>query len=322
MRTSFHHRPSSNPFDDPFLFVRMTGERRAMLFDLGSFYGISQTDILKLSDVFVTHTHIDHFIGFDHLLRTLLKRDKPLNIYGPANIIDCVEGKLRGYAWNLIKEYPFNIEAFAIDSGTIRHASFRSENEFRRMEREERPFDGMIVDETGFTIKASILDHDTPSIAYAIEEDYHINIDKARLDEIGHPVGPWLAELKKSIRNGEDGTVFRVGDKNVSADDLKDIIIITKGQKISYVMDSSPTEDNFNKIVDLVRDSDVLYCEAYFLHEDLDRARQRHHMTARLAGEMALKAGVREMVALHFSPKYSTTPNAPKEEALRAFRGD
>ena len=67
---------------------------------------LSQGDIQKLTDVFVTHMHIDHFIGFDLILRSLLRRERPLRVFGPPGITGCVEGKLAGYSWNLIHEYP------------------------------------------------------------------------------------------------------------------------------------------------------------------------------------------------------------------------
>ena len=104
MKPTFHHRLVNNFFEDPCVYVRVLREKRAFLFDLGDISRLSPSDIQKISDVFVTHTHIDHFIGFDILLRALLRRESPLRIFGPANIIGCVEGKLKGYTWNLIKE--------------------------------------------------------------------------------------------------------------------------------------------------------------------------------------------------------------------------
>ena len=117
MRPSFVHHLINGPFEDPALFVRIPGERRALLFDIGDISRLSPGDLQKITDVFVTHTHIDHFIGFDLLLRAVLHREAPLRIYGPANIIECVQGKLKGYTWNLIQDYPLKLDVFCIDRG-------------------------------------------------------------------------------------------------------------------------------------------------------------------------------------------------------------
>jgi len=93
----------------------------------------------------------------------------------------------------------------------------------------------------------------------------------------------------------------------------------TDGQKLSYVMDAEPTEENVEKIIGLARDSSTLYCEAYFMDEDMEMARQRHHLTAGLAGRIARRAGVKELVVTHFSPRYTTTERSPAQEAAEEF---
>src|SRR5688572_8946013 len=84
----------NGPFGDPALFLDFRFERRALLFDLGDIAALPAKKILRLSDVFVTHAHMDHFSGFDRLLRICLGRDTDLRLYGPPGIIDKVEHKL------------------------------------------------------------------------------------------------------------------------------------------------------------------------------------------------------------------------------------
>ncbi len=321
MKPTFLHRLVNGPFEDPSLFVRLMREKRAILFDIGNISGLSPGDLQKITDVFVSHTHIDHFIGFDMLVRALLRREIPLRVYGPSNIADCVEGKLKGYAWNLIKEYPLKIDVYCVDGDRTISSSFYAENSFRRTENCSTEFNGILLKESPFTVKALLLEHQIPCLAFSIEEEFHINIDKALLNERGLPVGPWLSELKKAIREQRPGeTEVAILDMTYTLKELRDIAKMTKGQKISYVTDVSLTDENTGKIIEFVRSSDTLYCEAYFLDKDLNRALQRFHLTAKTTGRIAREAGVNHLVAMHFSPKYRNQAEAPAEEALKEFR--
>lgn len=320
MKPSFHHRLINKQFDDPCLYVRMMRERRAFLFDAGFIGNLDQGDIQKITDVFVTHMHIDHFIGFDTLLRALLRRKTPLRVHGPEDIIECIEGKLKGYAWNLIKEYPFRIEAFSISKTEIRHSGFYSENCFTRTDRGSLPFEGYALKEPHIRVRAAFFSHGIPCLGFSIEEESHINIDKAKLNRMGLPIGPWLTIFKKMLREKTDmDSKLHVHDKEFRLGELIDIAAITKGQKVSYIMDISPEPENIGKAIELAKDSDSLYCEAYFLHKDIGRAFERNHITAKIAGEIARKAGVKKIIITHFSPKYIENPGEIEEEAMGAF---
>ncbi|MCX8044013.1 MAG: MBL fold metallo-hydrolase, partial [Desulfobacterota bacterium] len=131
MSLLFQHELVNHPFGDPALYVRLSGEKKALLFDLGDISVLHPGKLFKVSHVFVTHTHIDHFIGFDHLLRLNLARNKTLRIYGPSGIIKNVKGKLKGYTWNLVDTYPFIIEVFEIRTSKILGMQFVCKSKFK-----------------------------------------------------------------------------------------------------------------------------------------------------------------------------------------------
>jgi ribonuclease Z len=95
----------------------------------------------------------------------------------------------------------------------------------------------------------------------------------------------------------------------------KEIMKITAGRKIAYVVDCSFTDANIEKIVRLAKDADILFIEATFLEADAALAKARHHLTARQAGMIARL----RIVTLHHSPRYKEAGHRLAEEARDAF---
>jgi len=320
MKPSFHARLINSPFEDPGLYIRIIREGRALMFDLGFTTHLSSRDILKTSDIFVTHMHIDHFIGFDNVLRTCLKKETPLRLYGPRGFIDCIEGKLKSYTWNLIKDYPLELDIFEIDDSSIRNAVFRAANSLKREDITTTPFNSVLLRGSFFRVSTTVLDHQIPCLAFSLEEDYHINIDKDKLNRMNLPVGPWLGELKTAIRENRSDETFSVNGETLTFTELRHIANITKGQKISYVVDVLGSSENIKKIIHLAQDSDVLYIETFFSDKDNNRARNRYHLTAKEAGRIAREAGAGRLEAIHFSPRYTDEPESLIREAEQEFK--
>lgn len=325
MPKTFQPRLVNGPFEDPSLYLLFGFHRRAFLFDLGANLSLAAKDLLKVSDVFVSHTHLDHFIGFDHLLRICLHRPRPLRLFGPSGIADNVEGKLRGYTWNLTEDYPFAIEVWEVEPDRKSSFWFRADRQFRREEVRQESFNGILLEEEEFFVSTAILDHRIPSLAFAVEEREKIQIRRERLEALGAEPGPWLKTLKRLIRAGaEDPTKMWVpsegGGRFMTLGELKkELVLISRGEKVSYVVDALFSPENLSRIVSLVKGSDLLFCEASFLEKDKEQADLRYHLTARQAGEIARRAGVEELHVFHFSPRYALRSQELVREALEEF---
>src|SRR5579885_444330 len=220
----------NGPFGDPALYVDLVFERRALLFDLGDLSPLAARKLLRISDVFVTHRHMDHFAGFDHLLRYLIGREKAVRIYGSPGLIDAVEHKLRAYTWNLVEGYEGNLvfDAKEIDSdGRLTSAQFSGRNQFARAAKESRK------------CKAGLL----------LEEPAQINIWRNKVEAMGLAIGPWLRFFKEAVlRGAPDSSPIGVAWRTPAADKpsalplgllKKEIMKATSGRKIAYAVDCS-----------------------------------------------------------------------------------
>lgn len=322
-------------FGDPALYVEFLFDKRALLFDLGDLHALGPRKILRLSDIFVSHAHIDHFIGFDQVLRVLLGRDKQLRLFGPTGFIDRAAHKLGGYTWNLIDRYASDLvfTVMEVRSETeARTAQFRFSRAFRReAEHDLRLHEGLIFDDGAFKLRAALLDHRVPCLGFAVEEHAHVNVWKNRLDDLGLPTGPWLRELKQAVLRGEpDDTSFRVWwreagknrEKHFPLGQLKrEVLEIVPGQKIGYVVDAAYSEANREKIIELVRHADTLFIEAAFARDEAERAMERYHLTTEQAGRLGRLADVRRLEPFHFSPRYAGQEDRLRREVELAFQG-
>jgi ribonuclease Z len=338
MNPSFSSFLVNDVFGDPGVYVDIRWSKRALLFDLGHNDGLGATRLLHANDIFISHTHMDHFIGFDAVLRVALGRGKTVRLFGPPGLIHNVQGKLQGYTWNLVDGYPLTLDIQEFHPQEIRRTLFRATDFFRPEEQPSLPLAPepatgrfTVLSDPMFTVRTVSLNHRIPSFAYSLEEQFHINVNKQKLHEANLPVGSWLKDVKQYIWQGQPDE-FRFTatlydehhreERELILGEIKErFCTISRGQKIAYVVDARYDEENETKIIALAHGADLLYCESPYLDVDAENARNRYHLTARQAGLMARKAQVRNLVVFHFSPRYTGQGEALQREAMEAFQG-
>jgi ribonuclease Z len=330
MRPFWHPHLVNGRFGDPALYVEGIFERQAVLFDLGDIHALPSRKIIRIKQIFISHTHIDHFIGFDQLLRVLVGRDATIHLFGPAGLVDSVSHKLQAYRWNLFRSYAAEL-AFVVTEIDSRYqartAQFRLKNQFVAEEAERYLVpDRACYRDSHITIYTAVLDHRTPCLGFAFEEAAHVNIWKNQLSALGLPVGPWLHALKTAvIENRCDDEIIRVPmpqsgrPRELKLGKLRQVFTVTDGQKIGYITDAAPTEDNRRAIIDLVKDADILFIEAPFAAADAALAAERAHLTTSLAGQIGRDAKVRRIEPFHFSSRYEGEAEAMLSEVANAF---
>jgi len=317
----------NDPFSDPGAYLDFRYGRRAILFDLGDVGPLSTRELLRVSHVFVSHTHVDHMAGFDRLFRLCLHRPSPLTLIGPPGFAAQVEHRIGGFTWNLLDENSVDFRLRAMDyDGTVltRAAEFRAREAFARRDVAPPEFpDGVAWSEDEFRIEAVALDHGIPSLAFALREVVQVNVWQGVLAEMDLSPGPWLNEAKRAVRLGlpDDHKVETPGGTGIHLGDLKGRALrIAPGQAVAYVTDAAPHRENRAKILALAHKADQLFIEAVFLERDRSLALAAHHLTAWEAGGIAREAGVRLMTPFHHSARYLSEPDALREEAFARFR--
>jgi ribonuclease Z len=328
VRTVFHPFLPNGPSGDPALWVDVPDEGHSLLLDLGDLRRIPHRKLLRVDRVVVTHTHMDHFIGFDHLLRLALGRTRELVVTGPAGFLRHVQGKIDAYVWKLIESYPVRLRAEELDGESVRAVLYTGVGGMRPEPLPSRRFTGAIHAERAYTMRVEIFDHGVPVLGVALCETEHLSVNKDRLIRMGLQPGPWLRELKQAMRRrlSEEEPIEAVTEEGGArifprGELAEQILFRTPGQKIGYLSDLRHTPANLQRALGLAHDADLLVCEAAFLHEDEPLARERYHLTARQAGELARAAGAKKLAPFHFSPRYQGRERELFDEAGNAFGG-
>lgn len=334
MRPLFEPALVNDVFGDPGLYVDFREERRALLFDFGDLSVLPPRKLLRISHIFVTHAHIDHFVGFDRWLRVVLGRKERVTLYGGPDFIAQVEHKLAAYTWNVVHRYDIALTIDAVEiepDGRARRASFCSRDRFRRVEGDAWNLHGdLLLAEESFRVRARFLDHDILCLAFALEESTHVNVWKNRLAEMGLPTGHWLHALKRTAKSGapDDAPIEvrwrdRDGEHVVTRrlGELRPALEFVPGRRLGYVTDIRYTEANLRTLDELLAGVDLLFIESVFLDSEAEHAARKNHLTAKQAGTIARRLGAKAVVPFHFSPRYEDRAAELHAQVQAAWRG-
>lgn len=299
----------NSPEQDPALLLELAGQPGSYLFDCGTLHNLTTRDLLRVRRVFVSHTHIDHFCGFDHLIRMQLFSAQPLEVYGPEGTGGRVGAKLAGYSWNLVSSSQYRVRVHELEGPST---EFVCRDGFA-----PQPIAAPteLTLEEGPTLSWAPVEHGVSCLAYALRWPARAAIDQPALAELGIPPGPWLQELKQK----SEGEIL-VGSEPRSVRELRARLVRERpGSSLAYVTDTLCSKAVMKSAIRLAADVDELWCEAAYLHEHGDKARENLHMTARQAARLAREAGVKRLYLFHQSRRYCGAYAAHLAEAREVF---
>ncbi|MES9936099.1 MAG: Clp1/GlmU family protein [Sedimenticola sp.] len=297
-------------FGDPLLHLRLRQQRRSLLFDLGEGARLPARIAHQVSDVFISHGHMDHICGFLWLLRSRIGEEAVCRLFGPPGLSVNIQGLIKGVLWDRIGDRGPRFEVVEYSGDRIQRFLFQAGIPGYEYLGEMSVERGALLSDPAFTVRAVTLDHGTPVLAFAYEPEPEINVRKHRLRDRKLEPGPWLNRLKDFIRAGRLSQVIELpGGQKESVEALaRDLVRIAPGSRLVYATDFADTPDNRSRVIGLSRGAHTLFCEATFMRRDEQQAIRTGHLTTRACGEIAQLADVQHLVPFHFSRRYEDDP--------------
>ncbi|MDK9557043.1 MBL fold metallo-hydrolase [Marinobacter sp. M216] len=304
---------------DPLLQLRLLHQSRSLLFDMGDSGRMALRSAHQVSDVFISHGHADHIGGFMWFMRSRIGHFPPCRLFGPPGLLGHITGMLQGVLWDRVEDrgprfvvhewHGDHLKRWKLDAGQGPPAP---------LEDLATP-DNVIYSEPEFRVRAAMLDHGTPVMAFSWEPFGKLNVRKNGVEGIDARPGPWLHDLKMAVlRSSPDKLISPGNGYTYRAGDLAEKLLIQNtGEPVVYATDFADTPENIKRMTDLARDAHTLFCESSFMLEDADQARRTGHLTTEATARIANAAGVRQLIAFHFSHRYARRRNQVYSELLR-----
>ncbi len=291
---------------DPLLQLRLLHEPRSLLFDLGDTGRMPLRSAHQVSDVFISHCHADHIGGFMWFLRSRIGHFPPCRLFGPPGLMQHITGMISGILWDRIEDRGPRFVIHEWHGDHLRRWKVTA-GDPAPTRLEDQPTPGNVLhSEPQFQVRAALLDHGTPVMAYAWEPFGKLQVRNDQLAAWGWHPGPWLHDLKMAVlRECPDELISPNPSETWRAEDLaRRLLIQAPGEKVVYGTDFAGSSDNIEKMLALAQGADTLFCEASFMVKDEDQARRTHHLTTMDCARIAEGAMVRQLVAFHFSHRY------------------
>ena len=250
----------------------LTIQNRHFLIDCGEGaqmqLGRFEIPIHKITDIFISHLHGDHYLGLTGLLFSmhLRKRQVDLHLYSPPGLNEIILLQLK---------YSKSVLNYKI----IFHVYNPEEKQ-------------VLIEDDVLTVETIPLVHKLACAGFLFEEkEKPRRIDKTKLGS------PLLLQHLVILKKGED--IFRE-DGSVLHRNKDFTLDPTPSYSYAYCSDTAFTE----KIVEQIKGVDLLYHEATFMEEEIGKAIETKHSTAKQAAEIARLSGAKKLLLGHFSARY------------------
>jgi ribonuclease Z len=230
----------------------------------------------KISFVWISHSHLDHYIGLANFLwcLDLISARVSIPVFGEEETIKDIENLVK-----LCKLRSVTAELHVIQEGVFRETDRLIWQSFR-------------------------LRHTVPTLGLILEEKPSRSFIPERAEELGIPAGPARAQLASGK------AVVLPDGRKIEPEQVLDSS--RPGRKVVYVSDT----EIFEGLIKFCRGADLLICESTYTAEDLQLAKKFKHMTTKDAASLARDAGTRQLLLTHVSPRENALDIEKEAKAL------
>lgn len=224
----------------------------------------------RIDHIVISHLHGDHYLGLVGLLSSmhLNGRKKPLKLVCPEPLKEIIELQLKYSDTEL---------------------QFPVEYVFTNAQQSE-----IVISNNDVVVETIPLDHRIACTGFLFREKKRLRkLLKEKIESLDISVAYYSILKKGGDYTDEKGKVYKNEDLTIDSAEPK---------TYAYCSDTMYNESYFAQIANAT----LLYHEATFLNDMLDRAIITHHTTALQAGEIALKTNAKKLLIGHFSARYKT----------------
>ena len=301
--------------EDISILVKLDNHPWNYLCECGDASDLTVKEVQNCKAIFISHTHIDHFVNFDSVIRHQIGIQRRVIICGPKGIAEQIQSRIKSYTWNLIEKGSiiYEIREYVSEGKLVIYEIEPPIWELKQIKETES---NIIFEDKSFEVSAILLDHKIPTLAYKFKERDTTKID---IQSSGFKGGKWVKTLKDAFEKNERDILIAIEEQEYKSGALFHLLHIQEGDSLGIIMDHAASETNHQKIKDHFFGCRQAFIESFYKEEDKELAELNYHSYSKMSGRIMKEAQVQQAIPVHFSRKYT---EAEIKELISEFESE
>ncbi|MBU1240273.1 hypothetical protein KKF84_04610 [Myxococcota bacterium] len=293
---------------DRALFVQADSGKEVtrLLFDAGEGCPgqLQEFEVLSLDHLFFSTLHMEQLCGFPYILRRRTERGSTPNVlWVPPGGAAIMANHFGGYFWSHRSKTRRDWEIRQINEDWVDHSRLSPTDRFSAYhDLSTEPAGEALVTMPHCTVRAILLTHLGPCVAYRVDEASRQVIDSSLLKEHGLTGGPWLQQVKDlSVESG----AVTLGEQDRDIGELRALLMReVPGKSVAWLSGAVLDKPSYKGLSTFLHGCDTVIAMAPYVNADLEEARKNGHCTARQMARLAHMAQAGELILM--PPNHST----------------